>query len=582
MYRAIDCLGFAGGFTLGVVQSGFKLVGKRELTGGFGVANCEVNRHLLGDSWEAEACDPVRWTVPGGGAELVFGNPPCSGFSVMSAKEFRGADSKINHCMWAFVDYVARVRPLVAVFESVQQARTRSDGIELMRRLRTRLEEATGFTWDLHHVRHNAYHLGGPSQRRRYFWVVSRVPFGVEPTVPERYPVLNEVIGDLGGLALTWDSQAYRHPPTWWSKTRRGDAGVVDGHAGATSPLIGRVFDLAREVGWAPGECISDVCRRAYATNGRLPASFHATEAKLVASDFRMGFTTPVRWRGDRPGRVITGGSLVMVLHPTEDRMITHREAARLLGFPDDWLAAPLRGLSGLQMTWGKGITVDCGRWVADWVHRALDENPGSYRGVLIGDREWDIDITHGLPAVTPGRVGLNRSQTTRRAMSEQNVALAPVDPAAEATNEAPTSEGTGGRGRGRPDETVKRDEYALTALTQAGAVGLTRDELAAKITELSGTETSSSEAYLCVYRLNRDGKLAKVQHSGKPHWVIAENREDAEKHAAELAERATAEKQAAAEQRAAEKAAEKAAVPTEPATTATEAPVAPVDDDVA
>ena len=61
-----------------------------------------------------------------------------TGFSVMSAKEFRGADSKINHCMWSFVDYVARVRPQVAVFESVQQARNRPDGLQLMRALRAR------------------------------------------------------------------------------------------------------------------------------------------------------------------------------------------------------------------------------------------------------------------------------------------------------------------------------------------------------------------------------------------------------------------------------------------------------------
>ena len=119
MYDAIDVLGFAGGFTLGMAQAGFRLVGKREMKGGFGVANCEANRHLLGHDWKSEAGDPAGWTVPSGGASVVFGNPPCSGFSVMSSKEFRGADSKINHCMWAFADYVARVAPQVAVFESV-------------------------------------------------------------------------------------------------------------------------------------------------------------------------------------------------------------------------------------------------------------------------------------------------------------------------------------------------------------------------------------------------------------------------------------------------------------------------------
>lgn len=74
--RAVDVLGFAGGFTLGVVQAGFELVGKREMKGGFGVANCEANRALLGNGWKSQAVDPAEWEVLP--AELVFGNPPCS------------------------------------------------------------------------------------------------------------------------------------------------------------------------------------------------------------------------------------------------------------------------------------------------------------------------------------------------------------------------------------------------------------------------------------------------------------------------------------------------------------------------
>src|ERR1035437_767860 len=55
---AIDCQGFAGGFTLGAVQAGFRLVGKREHPGAFGVASCEANRHLLGNDWQTEVSEP--------------------------------------------------------------------------------------------------------------------------------------------------------------------------------------------------------------------------------------------------------------------------------------------------------------------------------------------------------------------------------------------------------------------------------------------------------------------------------------------------------------------------------------------
>jgi hypothetical protein len=76
-YGAVDVMGFAGGFALGMTQAGFTLVGKRELPGGFGVANCLANRHLLGDQWEAQVGPADSWEVMPN-ARVVFGNPPCS------------------------------------------------------------------------------------------------------------------------------------------------------------------------------------------------------------------------------------------------------------------------------------------------------------------------------------------------------------------------------------------------------------------------------------------------------------------------------------------------------------------------
>jgi len=386
-------MGFAGGFTLGMVQAGFELVAKKEMPGGFGVANCEANRHLLGDGWQAQVSEPEDWAPHE--AEVVFGNPPCSGFSVMSAKQFRGADSPINHCMWAFANYVTRALPPVAVFESVQMARTRPDGLDLMRRLRNYVEQFSGRRWDLYHVRHNALSLGGCSMRRRYFFVLSQVPFGVEIPRVRSTPTLNEAIGDLASLSLTWHQQPYRSPASHWATPRRSVTGSVDGHTAISNPLTTRIADLMSAVGWRPGESISEVCRRYHERHGRLPDSFRATADKIVLNNFNMGFTTPIRWNGDNPARVITSGSLLTGIHPTEERTLTHREAARIMGFPDDWRLWPLRNQSGLLMTHGKGITVDCGRWIGRWVRAAVQGEPGSHTGEVIGDREYDIDVTH-------------------------------------------------------------------------------------------------------------------------------------------------------------------------------------------
>lgn len=526
-FRFVDALGFAGGFTLGMVQAGFELVGKREMKGGFGVANCEANRHLLGQAWRSEAVDATQWSVVD--AEVVAGNPPCSGFSGMSAKHFRGANSPINHCMWAFAEYAARVRPLVAVFESVQLAFTRPDGLELMRALRQRLEERTGEQWTLYHVLHNAYSIGGVAHRRRYFWVVARVPFGIEWPTPGRLPVLDDAIGDLENLPQSWGSTLRTAPPSWWAAPRTRDDLLVDGHMSVSPPIVQRVVDLLSGAEWKPGDHLARVARRYYDAHGRLPDSWAASQAKVIEKDFALGFNTPVRWIADEPARVITGAGLCTALHPRLPRMFSHREVARVMGFPDTWLIEPLRNVPSLQATWGKGITVDCGRWIGGWIRAALEENPGSYTGVKIGDREHLIDVTNAW-----GQTVVQFDHTLRKfrkllsggtpIMTDPTAPELPVDetatPAVEGeATEATTPQTKSGSGRPRPQVTIDRDAKALEAITAATGsegvpAGLTKDELASAI------DVQPSEAYLSLWRLKRDNKVHKTHSGGAARWV--------------------------------------------------------------
>lgn len=520
-YTAIDCQGFAGGFTLGMAQAGFELVGKREMKGGFGVANCEANRHLLPGPWHSEAVDPAQWSVRP--ADVVFGNPPCSGFSVMSAKTFRGAGSKINHCMWAFVEYAARVMPTIAVFESVQIARTSSDGLELMRALRTDLEERTGVQWSLHHVRHNAVQLGGAAERRRYFWVVSRVPFGIEWQDIPLKATLRDVIGDLETAEFQWEEQPYTSPATWWSEPRRNPAGTFDGHVGLNNPLIRRVHELIQGgIPWPPGKAMTDIARQYYAKYGELPPSWKHMQEKVLANDFNLGFIQPTRWSGDRNAFVITGGSMHIILHYAQDRMFTHREVARILGFPDDWHINSIKHIAGLQMTWGKGITVDCGRWIGGWIKKALDGNPGSYQGELIGEREFDIDVTHG--ARTLGR--LHRNDIPSGSRAGTMTSTRPVRVTSTSRQERTMTDSQ--RGRPRPTGTIERDQRVHKHLATVDA-GLTRAELAEQ------TGISGNEIYLSLWRLRSAGLVEK--RGGNRWFSIGEPAADAPAEAASTPE---------------------------------------------
>jgi len=351
---AVDCQSFAGGFAYGVVKSGFKLLAKREQKGAFGTAVMEGNRQVLGLDWQAQDGPADTWTPVR--ADLVFGNPPCSGFSRLTttSRDQEWLDEQ-KSCMYDFANYAAKCRPRIAVFESVQAAY--HDGRELMLHLRDLLEQGTGEQYTLYHVLHDVADLGGSQNRPRYFWVASSVPFGV--TVTRREPkTLRQTIGDLEHLEL----------------------GAIEGHHPLPAPRGVRLGKLAELGDWAEGE-------RANVVGDRHP------EMPLDANDKRVkGSYTAVRLRYDAVCKVIVGDAPERFVHPTQPRVLTLREVARITGFGDDWQVAPYTSPQSRSRWFGKGITAQAGTWIATMAREALLGQPRPHQGTLIGDREYLID----------------------------------------------------------------------------------------------------------------------------------------------------------------------------------------------
>ena len=389
--RSIDVYCFAGGFTVGVVQAGFELVAKREGESGFGAAACSSNRHILGQNWQLEASDPKFWSPAS--AEALFANPPCSGFSVRSVhvppkgtdkkktpvsewtNTFRGVDSAINSCMHDIINYAATCPDLqVVTFESVAQAG--KQGLPLMKNLRLKLEALTGQQWDLHHVFHNNISCGGNSDRPRYFFVASRVPFGVLPVptegvVPRSVDVLNaSVLGRDGN-----------HTPNT-AEARRIKSLLETG------------------VEWNARECVSQAAKRYADVRGvealRKLDSWDTPRLRYFeAREFRPDQYQPRRWAPDAPCPVITG-KLQESVHPTEPRVLTFREGARALGYPEDWKLEAYKTCAWL----GKGIPVASGKWIAESVKLSIEGRlDGLERGTLTGEREWTHDNTRAWKA---------------------------------------------------------------------------------------------------------------------------------------------------------------------------------------
>lgn len=416
-YGFLDVEGFAGGFACGATLAGFHLIGKCENAKGFGVPMMEENRAFLGNDWETQACDPAQWSPLR--ADVVIGNPPCSAFSNFSAgTTIYGIDSKINDCMWDLIRYAARVRPAAVIMESVAQAF--SKGQVLMHALSEELRRKSGLAYRTTHVVQDNYSTGGCTLRRRYFLVNSLVPFGVERHDAEWLPVLRDALGDLASLPVTWDRQRYDAAPTWWSHSLRSRTGYVDGHDVLPVPNLARLSALQRgTVRWEPGDRETEMLKKYYDEHGELPAEYryqsHAGHTRHLTRDKHLidrgletgGYGQTRFWPWDQPGRVITGHGPYQVRHPA-NRCLTHRETARVLGFPDDWVCGTdrLRALKPMHMFWGKGTSVHPAKWVMTWVRESLDGSPGSITGTQLPDGSSFIDISPDWKA-TARRLGI-------------------------------------------------------------------------------------------------------------------------------------------------------------------------------
>lgn len=395
----IDCNGLAGFMSYGFVNAGMEM-SLRTGTLNFGNPVAELNRHHLGHQW-ASFFSNVEDEWPVQNADVVMGCPPCSGWSTWSGPANRGPDAPAHEHTRAFMRYAAKVKPRMIVFECVQQAY--SQGRDVMIKYRDMVEELSGKKYDLYHVKMNNLQVGGFSYRPRYFWtaVEAGMPFGAQATAPKEMPTMMDVIGDLEHCDLTWDKQKYSGKPSKFVAHLRNKDGLVDGHMNKQqigTTRINEIFEILGDDGWPAKAEIAQALKMAVDKNGgKFPQNWQALEQKIVDNDWYMGFSTPSRWAGDSWCNVLTGAALDLVVHPTQPRLITHREAARIQGLPDNWEFAGARGYSALSATWGKAVSAQAGTWIGEAVVAALDGQPNGPQGELIGDREWLVNTDKGF-----------------------------------------------------------------------------------------------------------------------------------------------------------------------------------------
>ena len=311
----VDLFSGCGGFSLGAQQAGFRVAAACDndpiLSFSY-LLNFTMTKLLLRDITTLTG-DIVR-AAAGGRVDGIFGGPPCQGFSDIGRHE---ADDPRRPLLRHFFRLVHEVQPAFFVMENVR-------GLAY--------SDARGVLEDALRLVDNAYAILGP-----HIWDAAQ--FGAA-TKRSRLFVVG-IHKNHGGALTLEDIAALKRPPA----TVRA---AISDLAGARPVGEDKGFDLWRRVDRAGRPF--NYARALHSPDGLFTghrATVHTTE--VIARFARIpeggkddvGRHPRLAWLGQCPalraGTGVEKGSYQAVrpIHPSEARVITVREAARLQGFPD-------------------------------------------------------------------------------------------------------------------------------------------------------------------------------------------------------------------------------------------------------
>lgn len=258
---------------------------------------------------------------------VLFGGPPCQGFSTSNQRN-RDSENSNNWLFQEFIRIAKLCNPDWVVFENVRGILETENGI-FSQLVSTNLE-SIGYKVNAKVI--NSVDFGIPQKRARYILVGSRhgTKFRFPSPITEFPITVNEAISDLPRLN-NGASKCYRKystkPFSDYAKLLRGEKeGTNNNLVTLNCPLvIQRYVHVPQGGNW---EHIPDNLMKNYTNKKRCHTGIYR------------------RLESGKPSVVIGNFRKNMLIHPTQDRGLSVREAARLQSFPD-WFT--FRGSIGFQ-----------------------------------------------------------------------------------------------------------------------------------------------------------------------------------------------------------------------------------------
>jgi DNA (cytosine-5)-methyltransferase 1 len=309
--KSVSLFSGAGGMDVGFRDAGYSIVAANEID----KHACDTFRANHSETALVEGDIDCYLNVLDKyqGVDVVFGGPPCQGFSVAGKMDHDDPRSKL---IFSFCQVVERLKPKAFVMENVKSLGSLTKFEEVRARLMTRFQKA-GYSVTVHIL--NAKDFGVPQSRERVFFI--GVKNGIQPVFSSAFsryrkaaPTLREVLIPLGEPGTPNNDKVCNAKVTLAAKP------VL-----RKSPYAGMLFNgQGRPLnpdGWA----------------STLPASMGGNRTPIIDNNHLYNGARP--WVEDYHCHLMSGGKPQGIYDaPSYLRRITINEAALLQTFPFDYV----------------------------------------------------------------------------------------------------------------------------------------------------------------------------------------------------------------------------------------------------
>jgi len=331
--KCVDLFCGAGGLSLGFIQAGFSNIASNDFD------SCAANtmkeshpdaKFLDGKIQDISASDILRiGGIKKGQLDCLVGGPPCQAYSVYNHQ--RGMHDARSGLFREYLRMVEGLHPKFLVIENVTGIQSIDDGVAV-KEIESRLTE---FGYKVKRTILKAEQYGVPQERRRLFFVANRLGIDFEWPEPTHSdskglmfykPFVNveDAILDLPELKILGGAECQQYtsqPASEYQQELRGESIALFNHVAPFLAPINeeRLKYIPQGGSWRniPEHLLPAGMKRAR----------RCDHTKRYGRLHPKGLASTILTKCD-----LHWGAFI---HPTQNRTLTVREAARLQSFPD-------------------------------------------------------------------------------------------------------------------------------------------------------------------------------------------------------------------------------------------------------